>query len=308
MLKFKTPQDIVDAYINGLDGAQCDLEDTDRLLQSLPMPLFGDYMDMIAGSGKGKLVTPYKAMYKYEPEFGTYERQTTGDCVSHAFRNAVDISRACEIEFGEAESFVERGATEGIYGSRGHTGEGMSCSQAARFISQQAGLLIRKPYGNVDLSVYNARLGTNWGRGGVPRTLMEAGQQNQVKTVSLIRTVEEARDALANGYAIAVCSNYGFDSRRDKNGIARKKGTWYHGMAWGGVDDTGERDRSCLFCVINSWGMWNGGPRVHEQPHGSFWITERDAAGMLSQNGAFVVSNVEGFPPKKIDFSGWDSV
>ena len=73
----KTPKDIVDAYKNGLPGAVCNIEDTEALLSSLPIPLFGN---ALAGSGKGKLALLYKYVQKFEPEFGSYERQVVSDC------------------------------------------------------------------------------------------------------------------------------------------------------------------------------------------------------------------------------------
>jgi len=72
------------------------------------------------------------------------------------------MSRNCG--WSDAEDFVARGATEAIYGSRGHGGQGMSCSVAARFVHQNGGILVRKDYGFVDLSKYNSRVGTRWGR------------------------------------------------------------------------------------------------------------------------------------------------
>lgn len=305
----KTPNDLLKLYEDGFPGAECDVEDTEKLLTSLPRPLFGDCSDQIVGSGKGKISLPYKCIQIFEPEFGEYERQVTGDCVSHGARNAIDVSRTVEIiDKKENESYSARGATEGIYGSRGHTGEGMTCSQAARFVSTQGGILLRKKYPSVDLSVYNGHMASRWGRSGTPRSLVEAAKANPVKTVSLIRTVAEARDALANGYGLNVCSNVGFNSRRDKNGISRRKGSWGHAMAWIGMDDTRERDNGILFLVQNSWGLWNAGPRVLGQPNGSFWITEGDAASMLSQNGSFVFSSVVGFPPQKVDWSSLKEV
>jgi hypothetical protein len=52
-----------------------------------------------------------------------------------------------------------------------------------------------------------------------------------------------------------------------------------------------------------SWGVWNGGPKRHDQPEGSFWIRERDAASMLSENGSWVFSDVDGFPPRKVTWT-----
>ena len=219
---FDKPRDLLNAYKNGLVGSWCDPEDTDKLLGELPHPLFGVAASNLYDSGKGKVALLHKSIQKFDPTFGAHERQTTGDCVSHATRNAVDVTRCHEIVGGQPEEFVARGATEAIYGYRGHGGQGMSCSKAARFVNQIGGILLRKNYGFVDFSKYNSRIGTNWGRGGVPEDVKREGQKHQVKTISLINTIDQARDAIANGYAISVCSNYGFSSRRDKHGIARK--------------------------------------------------------------------------------------
>lgn len=223
------------------------------------------------------------------------------NCVSHATRNAVDVTRAVEIKNGDKEEFLARGATEGIYQSRGHSGQGMTCSGAARYVSQTGGILLRKDYGAVNLSVYNSSLGAN---SRIPESVYKTeAQKHQVKTVSNIRTIEEARDALANGYALSVCSGYGFSSKRDANGIAKRSGGWSHAMAWIACDDTRERFNEILFLVQNSWGVWNSGPKVHDQPEGSFWIREADARGMLAEGGAWVFSDVNGFPPRKIIYS-----
>lgn len=299
-----TPKQLLDAYTNGLPGHIDDLRATEEFLSGVPRPLFGDFSDDIKGSGKGKLALPFKNALKFDIGFGTDERQTTGDCVSQGTRWAVDMTRTTEItEKREPEGYITRGATEGIYGSRGFAGQGMTGSQAARFVSTQGGILLRKNYGGIDLSVYDSKKGSRWGTAGVPKELVEAAKQNPVETVSLIKTVEEARDALYNGYGIAVCSNYGFSSTRDKNGMSRRQGSWAHCMAWIACDDTHDIMNECLFLVQNSWGIWNSGPRRLDQPEGSFWINEETAAGMLRQNGAWVFSNVKGFPPRKVNWT-----
>ena len=76
-------------------------------------------------------------------------------------------------------------------------------------------------------------------------------------------------------------------------------------MAWVAVDDTHDRYNETLFLVQNSWGLWNSGPKVHDQPDGSFWIRESDAAGMIAQRGSYAFSNVNGFPPQKLDDLGF---
>ena len=272
MVDFKKPSDLFKAYKEGFVGSYCDPEDVDKLLGELPHPLFGAAAYNLYESGKGKIALLYKNVQRFDPGFGPSERQVTGDCVSHSTRGAIDVTRSTEIIDGEREEWVARSATEAIYGSRGHGGQGMSCSVAARFVHQNGGVLLRKKYGSIDLSKYDGMLGARWGRSGVPRELKEEGKKHQVKTISLIKTVEEARDAIANGYAISVCSGHGFSSRRDKYGIAKRSGGWSHAMCWCAMDDSHEIHKETLFLVQNSWGVWNGGPKRLDQPDGSFCI------------------------------------
>lgn len=299
MTEFNTPREILNAYKAGFEGSVCDPEETAELLAQLKTPLFGATAYRLYGSGEGKLSLPFKSLLKFDSGFGPAERQTTGDCVSHATRNAVDITRAVEIDIkGESESFEVRSATEGIYQSRSHMGQGMTCSGAAKYVAQKGGILLRKDYGEIDLSTYNSSVGA---RKRIPRSVwIDEAQKHQVNTISMITTVDEARDALANGYALSVCSGYGFSSRRDAKGIAKRSGGWNHAMAWIACDDTRERYNETLFLVQNSWGRWNSGPKVHGQPDGSFWIREKNARGMLASQGSWVFSGVDGFPARDL--------
>ena len=306
MENFNTPRELLKAYREGFQGSICDPEETAELLGKLKTPLFGAAAYKLYGAGEGKLSLPFKSLLKFDSGFGPSERQTTGDCVSHSTRNAVDITRAVEIDIkGEAESFEARGATEAIYQARGHRGQGMTCSGAAKYVHSKGGLLIRKDYGAVDLSKYDSSLGA---KHRIPSSIYTTeAKKHQVKTISLITTIEEARDALANGYAISVCSGYGFSSRRDNNGIAKRGSGWSHAMAWIACDDTNKRFKETLFLVQNSWGKWNSGPKIHEQPDGSFWIREKDARGMLAQQGSWVFSDVDGFPARDLPSYGTTS-
>jgi hypothetical protein len=226
--------------------------------------------------------------------------------VSHGTRNACDVSRAVEIDIhNEREDWIAKGATEAIYGYRGFSGQGMSCARAAEFVSKVGGLVVRKNYGFVDFSKYNGNLGAGWGGRGLPDKVLDLANDHQIKTASLIRTVEEARDALANGYGVNVCSNYGFSNTRDKKGFARTSGNWAHSMAWIACDDTGSEP---AFLVQNSWGKWNDGghPEWGPIPEGSFLIHADAAAGMLSANGSYAFSSFDGFPLQKLPSYGFE--
>jgi hypothetical protein len=301
-----TPKELYDNYRKGFSGCIFEQHIFDHLMETSKYPLFGDASKKISGSGKGKLSTPYKSVLKFDKN-PYNERQTTGDCVSHGTRNACDVTRAVEIDIGnEREDWVAKGATEAIYGARGFSGEGMSCSRAAEFVSKIGGIVVRKNYpGVADFSKYNGNLGAGWGGRGLPDKVIDTANDHQIKTASLIRTVEEARDALANGYGLAVCSSYGFSNTRDKKGFAKQSGSWGHCMAWTACDDTGGEP---AFLVQNSWGKWNDGghPEWGPIPDGSFLIRADDAAGMLAMNGSYAFSGFDGFPLQKLPSYGFE--
>lgn len=301
-----SPQDLYNNYRKGFSGCIWEQQIFDNLMENSKYPLFGDASRKIRNSGKGKLSTPYKSVLKFDSN-PYNERQTTGDCVSHGTRNACDVSRAVEIDIhGEHEAWIARGATEAIYGARGWSGQGMSCSRAAEFVSKNGGIVLRKNYpGIADFSKYNGNLGAGWGGRGLPDPVIDLANDHQIKTVSLIKTIEEARDALSNGYGLAVCSNYGFSNKRDKKGISNPSGNWAHCMAWIACDDTGSEP---LFLVQNSWGKWNDGghPEWGPIPDGSFLIRAEVAAGMLASDGSYAFSNFDGFPVQKLPDYGFD--
>jgi hypothetical protein len=300
-----TSQELYNNYRKGFSGCLWEEHVFNHLMEVSKYPLFGDANKKIKTSGKGKLSTPYKSVLKFDKN-PYNERQTTGDCVSHATRNACDVSRAVEIDVhNEREGWIARGATEAIYGARGHGGQGMSCSRAAEFVSKNGGIVLRKNYKSVaDFTKYNGNLGAGWGGRGLPDPVIDLANDHQIKTVSLVRTIEEARDALANGYGLAVCSNYGFSNKRDKKGVANVSGNWAHAMAWIACDDTGSEP---LFLVQNSWGKWNDGghPEWGNIPDGSFLIRAEVAAGMLAANGSYAFSNFDGFPLQKLPDYGF---
>lgn len=296
-----TPDQIVDAYDSGFTGAICDPEATSRLLRELPMPFFGN---ALAGSGAGKLSLPFKAVVSYEIATGRTpynEAQRTGDCVSHAVRNACDLARANDPDIHSTEDWVDRTATEPVYGARGHSGQGAICSELVRWVHKTGGLMLRKKYPElgIDLTSYNPDVGIRWGGRGVPANVTQEASRHQVQTISLIQSWQQARDCIANGFGVAVCSDVGFRHTRSQEGVSTPSGVWHHAMAWTAADDT--RPGDCRFLVQNSWGHnWISGPRVHDQPEGSFWITQSVAQRMLAQGGAWAVSNVNGFPRREL--------
>jgi hypothetical protein len=167
--------------------------------------------------------------------------------------------------------------------------------------------MLRQKYDDLglDLSIYDASIGMKWGGRGVPANVTSVAAKHHVGTISLVTTWQQARDAIANGFGVVCCSDVGFSRmRRDEQGMIPPSGTWHHAMQWHAADDS--RPGDCRFCIQNSWG-WNAhsGPKVHDQPEGSFWISQSTAQRMIAQGGTYAVSNVVGFPKRTLkDWGG----
>lgn len=290
------PEQIEKIYSSGFQGTLRD-PISDAYLSSMP-DLYQEF-PKVQNEGKGKLSLPYRACLALEPEFGRYERQTTGDCVSHSTRNAGMLDYCIDAVFGETD-YQGRLATENIYGSRGHGGQGASCSRLANYVSLNGagGFLIRKDYGFVDLSTYKSSIGHNWGRRGTPTKVNEEGSKNKALQVLKCRSIAQAKDALAAGFGISRCGSRGYSSKRNEDGVSKRKGSWAHAMAIIGYDDTEfahNKYNGALFLVQNSWGKWNSGGKRHEQPDGSFWLEQSTFQSEINSGGIYIIASVRGY-------------
>jgi hypothetical protein len=303
-----TPKQLHEAYSSGFAGVQADPAHYASFRRLIPR-LFDRYPTAkIDGLGKGEVSMPFKAALALDSEFGSYESQTTGDCVSHATRNAGMMDYCIDAMFGGTE-YIGRLATEPIYGHRGHGGQGASCSILAEYVSTDGpgGFLVRKKYeagGNsLDLSTYDSSIGHGWGRRGTPTWINELADDNKAMEVYNLKSVDEAIAALAMGFGISMCSGYGFSDSRNEDGVAKRRGGWSHAMAWVGVDATDRAFQSYggpLFLVQNSWGNWNSGPKKHGQPDGSFFIEPKIAESMINGGGGFVIASVRGHDTERV--------
>lgn len=280
---------------------------SEEVVTSLPHPLFS--LCSATESGAGKVVLLHKCMEKVLGHIPVHE-QTIGDCVSHGWGSAVDVLACVEIDQkNESEEFRFEVATEPIYaGSRVEigggrvNGDGSLGGWAAKFV-ERYGILHRTTYDRYDLRTYSGDKARKWGQRshGVPDILEPIARQHPVRTVSLVTSYVEARDAIANGYPIPVCSNQGFTSTRDNDGFAKPEDNWAHCMLFLAVDDA--HYRPGLLC-LNSWGPhWISGPKRHGQPDGSFWVDADTVDSMLRGGDSFAVSNYVGFPAQKINYN-----
>lgn len=232
------------------------------------------------------------------------------NCVSMGAAGAVDLLRCVQhVVGGTNEQWIAECATEPIYaGSRVEIaggqlggGDGSNGIWAVQYL-QKYGVLLRQKYGNIDLTTYSGQRARQWGmpRAGVPNELEPIAREHPVKTFTQVKTWEECRDAIANGYPITIASNQGFSSTRDKDGFARASGNWAHEMHIIAAKD----DSRPGGLILNSWGTsWNGGPKgEYDIPDGSFWcdaeVLERN---ILRAGDSWALSNFDGFPPQELN-------
>ena len=222
---------------------------------------------------------------------------------------------------GEPEAWVNRGATELIYGLRRHRGEGMVVTNIPDIITNRGGIIARGKYGSVDLSQYNGHIGQRWGdRDGPPRDLIVESQRYQIREAALVKTTSEARDAIWSGYGLITGAQASFSEHRDSYGFGKLNGrNWAHSQSIAAVStaytlagdnwrDYGRQKSSPCYLMINSWGSWNDGPKgvFDDIPDGSYWITEDEMQFLLDQEQVIAVGNFDGFPRPPIETYGFD--
>jgi len=233
-----------------------------------------------------------------------------GSCVAFGTARAIEYSMLAEIVSGEKEEFKAL-ATEVIYGGsrveigggKLGRGDGSIGAWAAKWVHQW-GLVARGVYGKVDLKTYSEARCKEYGLGGVPAELETIAKTFPVQTITQVKTWQDAKKALAQGYGIAICSNVGFSMARDSNGISKPSGSWGHCMCLAGYAtiEGAEYGR-----IDNSWGdMAHHGPTGPGNPGPEGFYTAAATIGkMLSAGDSWVFSSVQGFPlktPEKMDW------
>lgn len=320
------PAKIPAMYASGFAGAYHDPAAREVLYAALPEP-DGEkvaYDAGIVGDGAGKLSIPFIYSYRHWPKMWPCPGQTTGDCVSHAGKNAALVLIGVEVataqpdpDTNQVEGFPEVSAEaeaqgvvacENIYRARGHSGQGASCDQLIRYVTSKGGILLRQNYPDlgIDLTKYDASIGIPGGKG-VPESWTIEGAKHQIKGATDAPNHEVVRDFIANGYPMWCCSSLGWSGSRDENGFAQQRGSWGHSWIVMGYDDRKETVSKYgfpLFLYNHDWGKWNsGGRRILgtdvDIPEGSFWADAR----LLNRCDVTAMSNFKGF--KRREFPDW---
>ena len=266
--------------------------------------LFRDLAPQLRGTGKGKLSLPYKSVLKMDPAIYKREWQETNDCNSWATIRAADATRAVEIDIkGEPEEWIAPGATEWIYWFRGsRANQGMNPAQSIRALIQ-CGYLIRKNYpGLMDLSKYSPQVAAMYGDH-QPEAALKAASEHKFGYWAKIESVEEAADALANGYGLWQGSNH-IVGNRNSEGIAEYKGPCSHAQGILGCDYTREEP---TFTGVNSWPpSWiQGGVPEWARNDGDdfanrYQIRAKLMEWIIQTGEVFAVGDFNGFPRRQL--------
>jgi len=284
-----------------------------KFVETHNKPFLSQINEKIRGTGKGRTVLLWPYLEKaYNHAFVPHYQQI-GDCVSHGYGLGIDILTAVQMyQSIVPQEWVAESATEIIYGGcRVQTcsvgripGDGAIGTDAAAFVNKY-GILLRQKYigGRYDYSIYSGELARALGRTGVPVALQSLCRLHPVQTIALVNTWEEARDAVANGYPVIMCSNVGFSTRggRDREGfLVPGRQPWYHAMLIAGIDDNAKRPGGL---IINSWGTdWIDGRVRLNQPVGSFWCDASVIDRAMRQGDSVAISNYIGYPMQTLDY------
>lgn len=224
---------------------------------------------------------------------------SVGSCVAFATASAIEFLSCVQIDEGDEAAYRDL-AQEVIYGgSRVEVGggrirgDGSIGAWAVKWVKDY-GVVPRGQHGRHDLRLYDEARCREYGRRGVPDDLEPLAKEHPVRSVANVRSWEECRAAIRNGYPVLVCSSQGFTMERDEDGFCNPRGRWYHAMAVVGVRG-GERPGGFL---LNSWGPnAHRGPRVPgNAPACGFWADADVLDRMLAQGDSWAFSRLVGFP------------
>jgi hypothetical protein len=282
-----------------LGGWHNDPDEVGRTLATMPRPYFAAAAAHLARTGAGKTALLYQAFKDVNGgHYIDYPAQTIGDCVSHGFGHGIDLLEAVQIAVGKKNDVFKQTATEAIYGMArvdigggAMWGDGAVGAWAAKAVST-LGTVSRDVVGP-----YDGKRAKQWGSRGVPADIKSEAREHKVKTTSLITTYDELEDAIANGYPVTVCPNWGFTMTRDQQGFCTPRGTWAHCMLIVGI----RADSRPGACIFQSWGSEvPSGPLALDQPPNSFWVDRDVVAKMLAAEDSWSLSSFEGYPDQSL--------
>jgi hypothetical protein len=288
-----------------------------RVLSQLQHPFFSGAAPHLKGTGENKDVFFWEAEQKVLGQvLNSWDQGQVGSCVSHGSGRAAQDLLIVQIALGAAEEWEgHEVAREPIYGGSrcevggqyGDYSDGSVGAWAAEWLNKW-GIVLGEKYDSVDLSSYNETRCRDWGAKGVPSDIETIAKQHHIQT-TMVSTVTEARDALANGYPISICGSLGRTMQRQAGGWCPVSGAWAHCQALRGVCTV--KGGTPAFVYQNSWGDYLGNTnnvvtlesgRQVTLPQGCY-LSDFDSVGReLKQQDTFAYSQAVGWPAQTISW------
>lgn len=268
-------------------------------------PFFGDAGKLLVQQEQDKDAFLWKFYEQvHGHEWLPHDQDGTGCCVGEGFSAAVEILQCVEIKVnGESQEAkaISAAATYSLareVGGMLGRGDGSTGADAAKALMTFGAVSCDEAKDDNTTGKEHAALAKKWGRSGLPEELKPIAAKHKIKTASLVRTPEEVRAALVNGYPVPICSSVGFEPfRRDQDGFCHSGGSWPHCMVI-----VGYRADKKAFLVLQSWGKQSPpGPKTLGQPDGSFWITWKDCQRIVRSGESYALSSFDGYAPRDLD-------
>jgi hypothetical protein len=252
-------------------------------------------------------------------------RQLIGDCTSWGGMHAVAVADAVSWSLGKLPEPPLMPATEPLYGGArveamrkpgdgaqpyGGWSDGATGFGVAKFL-REYGVVYRQKYPTVDLTEYSGERAKQYGaygcggQGDAGRLDAEA-KKHPLKHVVAVRTWAELAAALESGYPVTLASSQGFQSVRNKDGIAEASGTWMHQQVAIAIRHKKNGSPDDLVLILNSWGPnWIAGPKVPaDMPDGSYWA-RRSVVETRMLEDAWAIGDTDGFKYRDLDHGKW---
>lgn len=197
-----------------------------------------------------------------------------------------------------------RFSAEWIYAtSRGNWAKGAgSWAGWAAWSAKNVGVLPASSYPIVgeDFRVYSPEKSNIYQKRGPPEHLKQIAALYKSAGYYKLKSYDELRGAISNGYPVIIGSNVSFGPRRgqvkSRDGNLRRRwwGRWNHAMVFIGVDDRPDSNKGAL--LMNSWGeTWVKGPkRFKDEPNGCFWASKSAVEKMVKQGDCYVIRPIIG--------------
>ncbi len=247
-------------------------------------------------------------------------RQITGSCVGQGLGQAlwrlasVEVVRLGDPELIKLPFFLlPYGRSRYYLGERGR-GDGSTGATAARaavedgiVAADEPGL---PPWTDDDGITFGRDAEYKWSDGAaISAEWLGKAKKHLVKSAAQIKSVDEMRTALQNGYPCTIASDWGGMMQPPATGtpavlLNRRVTTWNHQMSvhgWWDHPTLGE-----IFYILNSWGPRAHGTPADDSQPGGFWVKSSEMAYIINQREAFAFSQFAGFEAQ-LNFSAYAS-